>query len=369
MAIVLVVGIVVPGRGLANEPVTDLATAESGGRVDRVPKLIEWSAVELRPDQIAASIDQMESRPFDGLVVRVDDEAGRQLFWEAWGHRRLRVEEFREDVETLRRVPFVRLSERFLRVNVMPADVDWLDEDGWDTILNNMRVAAEIARLTGCRGILFDTEQYGPPLFDPDATINAIHDRRTLSGRVTRCGREWIDAIESELPDPVILMTFGYRTALAPPQSWNWDGKYRLLADFLDGVLAAADEGTRLIDGWEHSYGYTRPEQFAAARRTILEESLEWTARPARYRTRVRAGFGLWTDYCLDDSPWSQTDFSANFHSPDQFRRMLEAAFRNADEYVWLYSGEPDWWTGDSVPPQYFEAIRLARSGAGIDTR
>ena len=36
-------------------------------------------------------------------------------------------------------------------------------------------------------------------------------------------------------------------------------------------------------------------------------------------------------------------------------------ALTTADEYVWCYSEELDWWKGQNIPPGFEEAIRSAK--------
>jgi hypothetical protein len=39
-----------------------------------------------------------------------------------------------------------------------------------------------------------------------------------------------------------------------------------------------------------------------------------------------------------------------------------------ADEYVWIYTEEPRWWTNAKLPKEYIEALTKAR-GSGIKTK
>jgi hypothetical protein len=44
----------------------------------------------------------------------------------------------------------------------------------------------------------------------------------------------------------------------------------------------------------------------------------------------------------------------------------LRAALKQADEYVWIYTETPRWWTKDGTPEKlpsdYVEAVRTARA-------
>ncbi len=53
--------------------------------------------------------------------------------------------------------------------------------------------------------------------------------------------------------------------------------------------------------------------------------------------------------------------------TPEELEAAVRAALRAADEYVWIYSETPRWWT-DAGPPAklpeaYAEALRRAKGG------
>jgi hypothetical protein len=132
------------------------------------------------------------------------------------------------------------------------------------------------------------------------------------------------------------------------------------LAEFLDGLLAECTAETVLVDAWEHSYSYQHPAQFREARDTILTTARQWSSEPEKYRQHVRAGFGLWLDYDWPHKGWNKDDPTKNYFSPPQFAESVQAALAASDRYVWIYSEQPRWWTGENLPPAYIEALRTA---------
>jgi len=67
-----------------------------------------------------------------------------------------------------------------------------------------------------------------------------------------------------------------------------------------------------------------------------------------------------------DKKPWNTEDFSKNYYMPEQFESSVYEALKVSDEYVWIYTEQPRWWTekGQSVklPAAYETAIRNAQS-------
>lgn len=143
-----------------------LAGAAFGQEASRDKKLIEWGWDEPDTKFIRENVQRMEELPFDGLIFHVLSSKGGNLTWEMWGTRRFELAEFQHAIDDLKATPFRRLNDRFLRVNVSPGTVDWFDDQAWAVVLQNYTVAAQVAKQGGCRGFMFDVEQYESQLFD-----------------------------------------------------------------------------------------------------------------------------------------------------------------------------------------------------------
>ena len=325
-------------------------------------KIIEWGWDEPDTEFIRAKIAKMEEFPFDGLVFHVTSSKGGNFTWEMWGERKFDVGEFRHSIDNLKATNFQRFTDRFLRVNVTPGAVDWFDEDAWAVVRDNYGVASQVAKQGGCKGFMFDVEQYNSGLFD----YGKQKHRETKSfadyqAKLRQRGREWIKEVNRHFPEITILLTFGYRIAQPPEGRDRSEVHYGLLADFLDGVLEACSERTKIVDAWEYSYPYKERRQFEDGYRTIKEKSLEWTALPESYRRRVQAGFGLWMDCRWRQVGWNENEFPKNHFTPKEFEAAVRSALQVSDEYVWIYTEQPKWWTGERLPEEYVEALENAR--------
>lgn len=345
-----------------------IAEEPAGQSKPAAKKLIEWGWDEPDTAFMRQNIASMEEMPFDGLVFHVTSARGGNFTWEMWGTRRFERSEFDHAVADLRATPFRRLTDRFLRVNVTPGRVDWFDDAAWTVVLDNMRVAAQVARDGGCKGFMFDVEQYEGQLFHyAKQAHRATKSFADYQAKVRKRGAEWINAVAGQYPQITILLTFGY--SIAQPHGKAKDRSevsYGLLADFLDGMLEACPPGVRLVDAWESAYPYREASQFRQAYQTIKERSAGWSAVPQKYRQHVSAGFGLWMDCNWRSQGWNTTDFSKNHFTPEQFAESLRLALATADEYVWIYTEQPRWWTRQQLPKAYIEAVRAARQAAGL---
>ncbi len=333
-------------------------------------KLIEFGWDEPDPAFMRQHIEQMKKTPFDGCVFHLNykDSTGKtgSFLWEGWGKRAFKAEDLAEGLADLKATNFGRFSHNFLRFNTTPADLSWFDD--FSAVLTNAELAARIAREGKARGLLFDIEQYNAPLFDypkqPDK------DKRTwdeYARQVRQRGREVMQAFQKGFPDLTVFLTFGYTL---PVEMTHRDlGKlpevsYGLLQPFLDGMLEAAEGKTRFVDGNELAYSFRDLKTFQQSRRNMKEVVARLTADPDKYRRLYSASYGLWMDYDWRNKGWDTQDPGRNVHSPEQFEAIVRLALQHADEYVWIYTETPRWWTQaggpEKLPAAYAEAIRRA---------
>jgi hypothetical protein len=345
-----------------------LAAATATGCVRK--KLIEWGWDEPDTAYLRRHIARLEETPFDGCVFgvryRAAGSAEGSFTWKAWGRRAFTEEELRPALLDLRATRTRRFRHNFLRFNTTPADIDWFDD--FSAVLQNARLAARVAREGGARGIALDDEQYEGPLFEYARQRDA--GRRSwneYSAQARRRGRELMQAFEQGYPGVTVFLTFGSSLPFIQMERFRQplaDVSYGLLAPFLDGMVEGVRSG-RLIDGYELSYAYKKEEDFAAAYDTMSRETLRIVEDPERYRQVTSFGFGIWMDYRWRQLGWNTTDPSRNYFSPEAFERSVRAALVTSDEWVWIYSETPRWWTKEgggpvNLPAAYDAALRRA---------
>jgi hypothetical protein len=337
-----------------------------GSEPARSKKLIEWGWDEPDTRFLRANIARMEELPFDGVIFHVAGDRNENLCWDIWGDRQFTLSQFQKSLADLKATPFHRFTDRFVRVNVTPGKVDWFDDAAWKVVAQNFGVAAQIAKEGGCTGLMFDNEQYQSSLFDyRKQPHRAKKSFAEYEAKVRQRGREWMQAVAGHYPNITILLTFGYVvTRPGRGEKDRSESDYGLWADFLDGMLSACAPTTRIVDAYEDSYGYRRPEQFGRAYRTIKEKGLVWTGEKEAYRSHVQAGFGIWMDNDWNKHGWNATDFSKNYFKPEGFCESVRAALRKTDEYVWIYTEKPRWWTNEQLPAAYVRALEAARRDA-----
>jgi len=338
-------------------------------------KLIEFGWDEPDTAFLRKHIAEMEKTPFDGtvfhLMFKADDGTMQNYVWHTWGTRRFSESDFQQAIDDLRNTPLKKFTHNFLRFNTTPANIDWFDDAAFAAITSNARLAANIARDGKAAGILFDIEQYNEQLFNHakqrDAKTKSFDD---YAAQARKRGREVMTAFQEGFPNLHIILTFGH--TLPHMQAGGDKAKlaqvdYGLAAPFLDGLFDAATGKAKIVDGFEISYGYKDPKQFDEVPVTIKNSVTKFVGDPAKFERHSSLGFGLWMDYDWRNKAWDEQDFSKNHFSPADFETSVRKALNVADDYVWIYTETPRWWTPNNgkpekLPAPYVDALNRARN-------
>jgi hypothetical protein len=337
-------------------------------------KLIEFGWDEPDTAFMRKHIAEMEAMPFDGCVFHAnyfkDGVAKGAFSAEDWGKRSFSEAELKPVIDDLKATPFRRLSENFLRFNVLPGGVDWFDD--FAPVLHNATLAAKLAREGHCRGILFDDEQYAAPVFEyPKRRDARTKSFAEYSAQARRRGRELMQAFQSGYPDVTIVFTWGVSLVhlqIGGAVSKLPQAEYGLLPSFLSGMAEAASPEVSLVDGYEGAYGFRDATQFEAARQVFSTLVLPFIDNAEDYRRHFGLGYGIWLDNDWRKTGWNPAEPAKNYFTPEQFRHTVQTALQHSDRYVWIYTEQAKWWSEDGKPlnlsPAYIQALRDARSEA-----
>ncbi len=338
--------------------------------------LIEFGWDEPDPGFMRAHVEEMEATPFDGCVFHISGAPGSKeegFTWGCWGNKAFSWRDVEQGAVDLRRAPFRQFTENLLRFNVTPGDVDWFDD--LSPVMTNARLASRVASEGGCLGICFDIEQYQSQLFD--------YSKQRHKGRkswdeyaqeVRLHGRELMDAFQSHYPEITIFMTFGYSIPWHQMKKDNLElteVSYGLLAPLLDGMVDAANQRSVIVDGYELAYPYKDTSKFAEGYEMMAKGVLGIVDDPEKYRRVFSLGFGIWLDCDWRTVGWQTDNLDANFYSPDEFEKTLAEALRTTDQYVWIYSEQPRWWTPSGgpkdLPQEYVDAVKQAPKHTAVE--
>ena len=348
-----------------------VAVALAGGGAPPRKQLIEFGWDEPNPRFMREHIAELQASPFDGCVFHVDykstDGDSGNFAWKVWGRRPFTMRDLdsaRADLMTTR---FGRFRENFLRVNVTPADLDWFEGHG--AVMSNLELAARLAKQGGCRGVLFDVEQYEGKLWSyREQTKGRPRSWDEMAARVRSLGAEAMRAFERGYPGLTVFTTFAYSLPLDETgilRQKPAESSYGLLTPFLDGMVSAASDRVVIVEGHEGSYPYLDPFVFAAKADSMRHGVRRLAAQPDRYAQLMSLGFGIWLDFNWYKLGWDEHDPMKNYFTPQAFARSVQAALDHADRYVWIYTEKPRWWSASggpvALPSAYDSVLRSVR--------
>jgi hypothetical protein len=272
-------------------------------------------------------------------------------------------------VADLQATPFHRFTDNFLRFNTTPADLDWFDDYG--AVLSNCQLAASVAKRGGSKGLLFDPEMYMGKLWEYRS--QRYYGKQTWSQYAAQAhlrGHQVMEAFQAGYPGLTLFMPFGYSLPwlqITEDKTPLEACSYGLLAPFLDGMLEAAQDSTRIIDGYSRAFNERDAGKFPALYQRMQRDLLGIVADPVKYRKVFSFAFGIRMDERVRGGSWTALEPDKNYFTPGMFQNVVSKALASCDEYVWIYSETPRWWTTAGVPKDlpesYDHALRSAKSG------
>jgi uncharacterized protein YukE len=339
-------------------------------------KLIEFGWDMPTPDFVKQNIQQMEKRPFDGIVMTLN--AGSNVFL----HKPYDPKKFTQDVNNLQATNFSKFTDNFVLMGATTEEGwDWFSESGWKASEQNIRLLAKTARAGRCVGIAFDPEPYGVnPWFYPNLPGAAEKSFQEYWEQVRKRGTQFIQALQQELPGVKVLTLFQLTAFLDEFQDELDSGermrqlstaKYGLLPAFLNGILDAAQPNTVIVDGNESAYYYAERKPFFQSYEFMVKRALAFIDPKNRrkYTLQVQAGYATYMDH-LFALRQPQEAFLSYYLTPQERAKWFEHntyyAFLTSDEYVWCYSERINWWE-NKVPAEAGETIRSAKVPVGAE--
>ena len=307
--------------------------------------------------RLLENLAEMEKRPFDGVVLEatgVTAEGKSCSLRPAFSNQRWQREWFRASVDQLRACKFTRFTDNFISLGANPGNVDWFDDEGWEEIVEHWRIAAWVAKQSGCKGLLFDPEPYAKPHAQFSYAAQPGREQHSFSeyaDKARQRGRQVMKVIVEEYPTITLFCYFmnsisATATGRADPRLALAAQGYGLYPAMIDGWLDVVPPTVVLVDGCESAYRYNSRQQFleSALRIKGVCQELVSPENRAKYRAQVQASFGMYLDAYWNpkESPW----YIDGLGGPrvERLRVNTTAALAAADEYVWVYGEKYRWW-------------------------
>jgi len=324
-------------------------------------------------------LEEISSSPFDGVVIGIrywnqdpgrcggDGLATRYLFQNELDDTSMNLAI--ADLANIDISP--SLTHNFIQALPGPGDpadtyngyTDWFDTAAWSMVAENFRKVAKVAYESGCEGLFFDIEDYGPGQFK---WLNSPVRHLGLAAHEAMArqrGREIMAAINSEFPGINFFCAYG----LSLQDYISYPEAYDLQPAFFDGLYEQADTNTIITDGYEISYYSYIEQDFIDARNKILIDARAHCSVPAEFDAHTRVGLATFLDAKSRDRGWNGIVGEWNYYSPQRLRRALYYSLQYNDGISWMYTERSSFWTGRRINPDYYQAVYDARVSAGPD--
>lgn len=353
------------------------------------------SPTQMTAQMTAQNISTPTSQAFDGFVVQhmagsKDNAAqGENFAWQAFDNTRhysltdRSADYIGDSFAAIKALPTAVMPERFLRINASPYHpngFDWLDNNYWNSVIANMRVASQFAYGAGLRGVFLDTELYNSNVYSYSYWASnpnyAGMSYSALATIVENRGRQFIQALNSSYPNLKIFISIGYTSVSQHVSRAN--STQDLMMPFLDGMLGGSTPTTKFIDGFEESYWHDNNPNYFSSWASVIKGPNSYNVRfqkyPVQYLQQYQASFALFLDrdrtVDLVDGVygWCGGTKTNAFYSPARLAYTVQQAALSADNYVWFYSasvhpmvaggGAPNY----GLPLAYIQAISKGRA-------
>jgi hypothetical protein len=342
------------------------ACGASGQGLPARKKLIEYGWDVPIPSFVRAHIRDMEQRPFDGIIMRLPN-MGNVFTVAAWDDA-----QYASALDDLRNIKWDKFTDNFV-IMWAASTMDWFSDGDWATVAGNVGLVAAAAQAGRCRGVCFDPEPYGGnPWTYTEAKHHGDKSFADYEVQVRLRGAQFMRAITDKMPNAVVhtffLLSLFPEIANEPDPEKRADElsrhPYALLPAFVNGMLDAAGPVT-ITDGNESSYYYTDACSYYRAYHQIRQSALSLVAPESVwvYQTQVQVSQALYVDQVFNMR--RDTKLLSSALSPEERDRWFEQncyyALATADEFVWCYSEQMNWWENRNIPPGLPEAIASAR--------
>jgi hypothetical protein len=335
-------------------------------------KLIEfgWD----KPLPAAVSTAKLEGSPFDGVIFK--SSAGDWTFLP----EALPVKAFDTDIAAFKAIKSKKLENSFYEIQSNAnQDWDWFNDASWEATEGNLAQIARVAKQSGLRGVMFDAETYAFNIWQYTVQARA----KTISfaqyeAKIRERGSQTMRVLEREYPG-LTFFTFWWLSSFEPDYAaanktanphatlhaqLEQEGSGLWVA-FVEGMLEAASDRVKFVDGNEGSYYFLRGSDFDWGRARNKSEPLQ-LVRPdlrGKYGKQVQFGNAVYLDGVMNLHQSAR--FFGYYLKSDTERRNLIAhntyhGLRSSDEFVWVYNENMNWWT-PKVPAGIDAALRRGK--------
>ena len=354
-------------------------------------KLMEFSWASPDSREYSQNLELYDSGPFDGISVKLTKEAGGGNIFMVDNWAAVSEEIKDQEQERIKIIGTKTSLDHNFLVLYGASQMDWFSDEDWKQVELYLRFVAGLARIGKFKGILWDPEPYKPGknpwrmIEQPEKGERTYYD---YYQQVRKRGAQFIKILQDEYPGLTLfsLREFSDYLTASPfsqgilPLKDKKQSKatlenawWALHLPFTLGILDAIDDEVVFIDGNEEAYYYTSAIEYYKVRNEIFNDAraLVPPGLHRKLKSNYYLGHAVSTDYIAGNWAGGLNGFPYRLSgqgkvlSPEQralwFEHNVYYALKTSDKYIWLYTENANWWTGENIPEGFADALKRAR--------
>lgn len=311
-------------------------------------KLIHTSN-SLQWEFVKEHITELEARhPYlDGVAASMNGDFSKDYLI-LRGDRRWTDEDIQ--LETVSRISWGKFTDNFVILYFGDReDFDFFNDEKWSVINYNAGMISRMVKAGSFKGVFIDDENYFEPshawAYKPEWYPGKTAEQ--VRAKCRQRGYDFMKALQ-QVAGPLVVLDFIWFG-----DHWNnYDastGRQLLWLAFKDGMLEAARDGDRFVEGNEMAYYYQETTMFTDMYNEFRLHRFGKYGAPdlqEKYRTQVEIGHGIYPTLYYGGFRWPHT-YSDEEHDL-WWKHQLYHALLTSDQYVWIWSEQWNWF-GDGA--------------------
>lgn len=282
------------------------------------------------------------------ILVTGQDEEGKPVTHRMmFGRRKFKYEYFKQAVEDLKSTEFKTFTDNFLATGVQPGKIDWFSDEDWEGVCNNFTIFARIAKETGMKGLIFDSEEYSGKFWWFKNV--AGHTREECIAMARKRGRQFGEAVFGTFPECRLFCFFWL--SLNRENQEDPDCA-QLSAHFIDGVYDVLPPQAMIYDGMENEGYRLRNRNDLDRAVKIFYQDFPKMLSPenrSKYFAQTRMAMSIYLDAYFSLPPTQSYAYwmaagKEKYGPAGFFRRNLQLTMEASDEYAWTWGERGTWW-------------------------
>lgn len=326
------------------------------------PIIIEFGWDYPDVEQLHKKLDSIQNTPFDGICFSFQREI-MEAFDTALKNRNY------FNFEKIQKLRWGKYKSNYVIVRGSSrTGGNWFDDKAWENIVVNIENISKVLRAGGVDGVMFDPEYYHEnPIYNPwtyDHNQYPSKKFEEVQQQVKKRGAQFIRALQK------------YKTGFNFLSIWLTSliaedlkvmplekTRHALLIAFFEGILEAKNKNTKITDGNEYAYWFTKPSQFLFSKDYLMQQNkiLFKSSKAKAESQNIEIAQPIFYDGLMA----LHNRFDKQIANDDKWKWLkgnYENALLTSDRITWFYSERINWWSNPNINDTLTTILKTRKS-------